>query len=75
MLVAILEMKRFSQSPLDKVLWVLANHGGKMTASSLQLDLGIKQADLDVILANLEREGRIKRTIGKHGELISLNKD
>jgi hypothetical protein len=28
--------------------------------------VGIKQADLDIILADLEREGRIKRAIGKH---------
>jgi DNA-binding MarR family transcriptional regulator len=43
-----------------------------MTRSPLRRDVGIKQADLDVMLAALEREGRIKRTIGKHGELISL---
>jgi hypothetical protein len=32
--------------------------------------VGIKQADLDVILADLKREGRIKQTIGKRGEFI-----
>jgi DNA-binding HxlR family transcriptional regulator len=70
--VAILEMKRSSQSPHDSVLWELANHGDKMTRSSLRRDVGIRQADLDVILAELEKEGRIIRTIGKHGELISV---
>jgi CTP-dependent riboflavin kinase len=43
-----------------------------MTRSILRQRIGIKQADLDFILADLEREGKIKRTIGKHGELISL---
>ena len=61
-----------TQSPRDRILWILANHGGKMIRSSLRRDVGIKQADLDIILADLEREGRIKRAVGKHGELISL---
>jgi DNA-binding MarR family transcriptional regulator len=71
-MMAVLEMKRTYQSPRDGVSWELVNHGGKMTRSSLCRDVGIKQADLDIILADLEREGRIKRTVGKHGELISL---
>jgi hypothetical protein len=49
----------------------LASHG-KMTRSILRQRIGIKQADLDSILADLERECRIIMTIGKHGELISL---
>jgi len=61
-----------TQSPRDRILWILANHGSKMIRSSLRRDVGIKQADLDIILADLEREGRIKRTVGKHGGLISL---
>jgi CTP-dependent riboflavin kinase len=32
----------------------------------------LKQEELDVILDDLKKEGRIKRTVGKHGELISL---
>jgi hypothetical protein len=63
MLAAILEMKCTSQSPHDSLLWELANHGGKMTRSSLRRDVGIKLADLDIILADLEREGRIKRLL------------
>ena len=43
-----------------------------MIRSLLRRVVGIKQADLDIILADLEREGRIKRAVGKHGELISL---
>ena len=43
-----------------------------MIRRSLRRDVGIKQVDLDIILADLEREGRIKRALGKHGELVSL---
>jgi DNA-binding HxlR family transcriptional regulator len=66
-------LKYSRQSPHDSVLWELANHDGKMTRSSFRRDVGIKQANLDIILADLEREGRIIRTIGKHGELIALS--
>jgi DNA-binding MarR family transcriptional regulator len=59
------------QSPHDKVLWELVCHG-KMTRGLLRQHIGLKQADLDVILADLEREGRVKRIVGKHGELIAL---
>jgi DNA-binding MarR family transcriptional regulator len=65
-------MTSSSQSPRDRVLWILANKGGKITRSSLRRDAEIKLADLDIILAYLEKEGRIKRTVGEHGELISL---
>lgn len=68
-MVAILEMTSLLPSPRDHILWVQANHGGKMTRSSLRRDVGIKQDDLDIILTDLELEGRIMRTIGKHGEL------
>jgi CTP-dependent riboflavin kinase len=43
-----------------------------MTRGLLRQRIGMKQAELDIILGELEKEGRIKRTIGKHGELISL---
>jgi hypothetical protein len=36
------------------------------------MGVGIKRADLNAILADLEREGKITITAGKHGELISL---
>ena len=35
-LVAILEMKSLSQSPRDRILWILANNGGKMERSRLR---------------------------------------
>jgi DNA-binding MarR family transcriptional regulator len=61
------------QSTHDRVLWELASHG-KMTKGILRQRIGLKQADLDIILADLEREGRIRRTIDKHGESILLRK-
>jgi len=64
-----LEMRR--QSTHDRVLWELASHG-KITKGILRQRIGLKHGDLDIILADLEREGRIRKTIGKHGELISL---
>lgn len=64
-------MKRISQSPRDSILWELSNRG-KMTKNILRQRTGMKIAELDIILADLEREGRIKRMIGEHGELISL---
>jgi CTP-dependent riboflavin kinase len=32
----------------------------------------IKLENMERILGELEKEGRIERTVGKHGELISL---
>jgi hypothetical protein len=32
----------------------------------------MKQAALDIILGELEKEGRIKISVGKHGDLVSL---
>jgi hypothetical protein len=43
-----------------------------MARSLLHRDVGIKLADLDIILADLEKESRIRRTNGRHGDLMSL---
>jgi hypothetical protein len=56
------------QSAHDRVLWILANHGGKMDRSSLRRCTLMRYAFLDPILAELAREGRIKID----GELITL---
>ncbi len=56
------------QSPRDRVLWILTNSGGKMDRSRLRRCAGIKLADLNLILGELVREGRIKIT----GEVISI---
>ena len=58
----ILEMTSFSQSPRDRILWILANNGGKMERSRLRAATGIRYALLNPILEKLVRECRIKLT-------------
>ena len=50
-----------SQNLHDKVLWVLANNGSKLTRSVLRRHIGIRYAYLDPILEELERNGEIRR--------------
>jgi hypothetical protein len=57
-----------SQSPRDRILWILANSGGKIDRNRLRRCAGLKLADLNLILGELSREGRIKIT----GEVISF---
>jgi hypothetical protein len=66
-MVAILEMSP-PQSPRDRILWILTNSGGKMDRSRLRRCTGIKLADLNLILSELAREGKIRIT----GEVVSL---
>jgi hypothetical protein len=40
-------------------LWILANSGGKMDRSRLRRCTGLRLADLNLILGELAREGRI----------------
>jgi len=65
-------MTSFSHSPRDRILWILANNGGKMERSRLRADTGMRYALLIPILEKLVREGRIKTTLGKDGDIISL---
>jgi DNA-binding PadR family transcriptional regulator len=51
-----------SQSLEDKILWELANNGSKLARNVLSRSVGIKYADLDPILDELERNGKIRRT-------------
>ncbi len=53
------EMKGSSLSPRDRVLWLLANHGGKMVRSRLRRCMGVRYAFLNPILEELAREGKI----------------
>ena len=48
------------QSARDRILWILANHGGKMDRSSLRRRALMRYVFLDPILAELAREGRIR---------------
>ncbi len=57
-----------SQSPRDRILWILTRSGGKMDRSRLRRCAGIKLADLNLILGELAREGRIRIT----GEVVLL---
>jgi DNA-binding HxlR family transcriptional regulator len=69
-----LEMTSLSQSPRDRILWLLTNNGGKMERASLRRKIGWRYAVLDPALEELEKEGRIKITLGRQGGSISLKK-
>jgi hypothetical protein len=49
-----------SQSQRDRILWVLANRGKKLERSRLRRCVGMRLADLDPILEELEKEGKIR---------------
>jgi hypothetical protein len=53
-------MTSSSQSPRDHILWLLTNSDGKMKRSRLIRRSGLKLADLNLILGELAREGRIR---------------
>jgi len=59
-------MKRSDQ---DRVLWTLTEHGGLMAKSDLARRLQTRQAEVDVVLQELERTGKVKLTETK-GKLI-----
>jgi hypothetical protein len=58
-----------SQSPRDRVLWILTEHGGQMTRSRLRRDTGMRYALVDPILEELAMEGKIEIS----GDVISLS--
>ena len=62
------------QSPRDYILWILENNDSKMERAFLRRRLGWRYAILDPILDELEKEGRIKVTLGQKGGMISLRK-
>ena len=66
-------MTRLSQSPRDRILWILANHGSKMARSRLRARTGMRYAVLNPILDELVREGRIRLTASMQGDVLSLN--
>jgi Mn-dependent DtxR family transcriptional regulator len=65
-------MTTMSQSPRDRILWILVNNGGKMERSRLSRCMGVRDASLNHILKELTRDGKIKMVIGKHRDLVSL---
>ena len=65
-------MTSLSQSPRDRILWILANNGGKMERSRLRARTGMRYALLNSILDELAKEGRIKIASGKQGDIVTL---
>ena len=61
-----------SQSPRDRILWILTNNDDRIERSRLRICIGMRYALLNPILDELVREGRIRITPGKDGGLISL---
>ena len=53
----------------DRVLWTLTEHGGSMAKSDLACRLQTRQTELDVVLKELERAGKLKLTEIK-GKLV-----
>ena len=65
-------MTSISQSPRDRILWILTNNDDRMERSRLRICIGMGYALLNPILNELVREGRIRITTGKDGDLIYL---
>jgi hypothetical protein len=62
-------MNSSPQSPHDRILWILATSGGKMKRSDLRRRVSMRLADLEPILEDLAKEGRIRIS----GDMVSLN--
>ena len=65
-------MKKPPYNHRDRILWILAQNSGSITRTELRRSIEIKLENMERILGELEKEGRIKRTVDKHGELITL---
>ena len=65
-------MKKPPYNHRDRILWILAQNGGSITRTELRRSIEIKLENMERILSELEKEGRIKRNVDKHGELITL---
>jgi hypothetical protein len=52
-------MTSLSHSPRDEALCELANHGGMMKKHELRRQMRSRLPELDLILEELEKEGRI----------------
>ena len=70
--MAVLEMTSLSQSPRDRILWILANNGGTMERSRLRAATGMRYALLNPILDELMKEGRIRITVTMKRDIVSL---
>jgi hypothetical protein len=64
-------MKKLPYNHRDRILWILAQKGSFITRTEPRRSMEIKLENMVCILGELEKEGRIKRTVGKHSELIT----
>jgi hypothetical protein len=60
------------RNDLDRVLWKFTEHGGSMTKSDLARRLQTRQIELDVVLLELERAGRVRLTEIKRKLVVGL---
>lgn len=58
-----------TQSDHDRVLWTLTEHGGSIGKSYLARRLQMRLSELDVVLQELERAGKVNLTEVK-GKLV-----
>jgi predicted transcriptional regulator len=68
------KMTSLSQSPRDRILWILSNNGSKMERSRLRAATGMRYALLNPILDELVKEGRIKNNSWEGWRHSILNK-
>jgi hypothetical protein len=52
-------MKRPKQTPYDRVLWSLVTLNGKAEWTELRIRTKLKESELDVILSELVKDGRV----------------
>lgn len=57
---------------IRRILWALANYGGKLERSRLRARSGCDICGPKPILEEMVKEGRIKMTAGKQGNIVSL---
>jgi len=56
-----------TQSPRDRITWILANNDGKMEQSRLRASVGIRYVLLNPILEELAREEGLKERLTSMG--------
>ena len=61
-----------SQSPRDRILWILAHSGGQIERYKLRRRMGMRYTLINPILEDLVREGKIRLTLEKDGYMVSL---
>jgi hypothetical protein len=69
-------MKRPKQTPYDRILWTLVSLNGKAEWTKLRIRTKLKAAELDVVLGELVKDGRVsimpRETQGPNQALVLL---